>query len=346
MVKYMSIILSYLRDYSKYIIRYIVFFIIFCIIFFLYNMPLEAVLYGFTLCSVIGMIYVFIDILNYKKKHNILKRIEKSIIYTTENLPRSRGLIEEDYKNLINILFEENNRLLSKADNDLRNMDEYYTMWAHQIKTPISAMKILLQSQAMNSEGIKIRRDEDNLYLLNELFKIEQYVEMVLGYLRMESISSDLSLEKYSLDDIVRQVIRKYAKLFVNKKISLRFNELNKDVLTDEKWLSFVIEQIISNAIKYTNIGGQILIYMDKLEPKTLIIEDNGIGIEAEDLPRVFERGFTGFNGRTYKKSTGIGLYLCKNILKRLSHTIEIESEVSKFTRVKINLETIDLTKV
>lgn len=345
----MNIILSYLKDYLRVASTYIIFSIVFLIVFYLYNVPLEPVVYACALCLAIGGVDFTVDILRYKKKYDTLRNLEKSIMYSVENLPDGVGAIEEEYKELVNILFEEKARVLAKTDNDLNEMIDYYTMWAHQIKTPISAMKVLLQSQSINlNDRVSNEKlnETNNSALLNELFKIEQYVEMVLGYLRMESISSDLLLENYSLDSIVKQVVRKYAKLFIGKKITLDFNDLNVEVLTDEKWLVFVIEQIISNAIKYTNPGGKISIYMDKLQAKTLVIEDSGIGIEAEDLPRVFEKGFTGFNGRTDKKSTGIGLYLCKSILRKLSHKIEIESEVSTYTRVKINLETMNLTKV
>lgn len=211
-------------------------------------------------------------------------------------------------------------------------MIEYYTIWAHQIKTPIAAMRLLLQSE----------KSDMNNELLEQLFKIDQYVDMVLQYLRMEDISSDLLIKSYQLDTIVKQAIRKYSSSFIRKKIKLNYEELNCSVITDEKWLLFVIEQILSNALKYTP-QGEISIYMDNELPVTLVIEDTGIGIAEEDLPRIFERGFTGFNGRNDKKSTGIGLYLCKSILNKLSHTITIESEIDKGTRVKIGLDSADI---
>lgn len=166
---------------------------------------------------------------------------------------------------------------------------------------------------------------------------------MVLQYLRLDSSSTDFVLKKYRLEDIVKQAVRKYAKIFIRKKISLNLQELDCEVLTDEKWLVFVVEQLLSNALKYTN-KGSISIYMEPQGGKTLVIEDTGIGIAAEDLPRVFEKGFTGYNGRADKKSTGIGLYLCKRILCKLSHTITIESTVGKGTSVKINLDTVNLS--
>ncbi|MGL4572850.1 MAG: sensor histidine kinase [Clostridium sp.] len=332
----MKLILNYLKDNLKVIVLSIIFSIIYVIVFYLYNLPLEPILYGMILFLVVCIIYASLDILKYKKKHHTLSMIKKTGISSIDNLPATNSLIEEDYKDLINMIFQEKAKAIDKGERDKRDILDYYTLWAHQIKTPIAAMNILLQSE----------ESENNLVLMNELFKIEQYVEMVLSYLRMESISSDLVLKNYSLDSIVKQAVRKYAKLFIGKNIKLDFKALNTTVLTDEKWLVFVVEQIISNAIKYTCEGGTISIYMDKTKSKTLIIKDSGIGIKAEDLPRVFEKGFTGFNGRDDKKSTGIGLYLCKSILKKLSHQIQIESEVSKYTRIKIDLETMNLTTV
>lgn len=163
-----------------------------------------------------------------------------------------------------------------------------------------------------------------------ELFKIEQYVEMALNYLRVEDISSDLSFKQYAVDDMVRQVIRKYAKIFISKKIKMNFKPTGRYIVTDDKWFVFVLEQLISNALKYTK-KGQISIYMKE---KSLVIEDTGIGIPAEDLPRIFEKGFTGYNGRENKKSTGIGLYLCKNIMDKLQWNITADSEVGRGTKI------------
>lgn len=163
-----------------------------------------------------------------------------------------------------------------------------------------------------------------------ELFKIEQYVEMALNYLRIEDISSDLSFKRYEVDSMVRQVIRKYAKIFISKKIKMNFSPTERYIVTDEKWFTFVLEQLISNALKYTK-QGQIAIYM---QGNSLVIEDTGIGIPAEDIPRIFEKGFTGYNGRENKKSTGIGLYLCKNIMDKLQWNIAVTSKVGAGTKI------------
>jgi signal transduction histidine kinase len=144
-------------------------------------------------------------------------------------------------------------------------------------------------------------------------------------------------LGEYDLYSLVKQTVRKYSILFINSGLSLQLEEFEVKVLTDEKWLGFVLEQIISNSIKYTR-KGTISIYLEKSAQKILVIEDTGIGIRQEDLPRIFDRGFTGYNGRMDKKSTGIGLYLCKQIMNQLSHGIWVSSEDGKGTKFYLDL--------
>ena len=163
---------------------------------------------------------------------------------------------------------------------------------------------------------------------------------MDLNYARLTSHSTDFVIRTCSLDDIVRQALRKYAPLFARQKLALNWEPSGRGVLTDEKWLVFVLEQLLSNALKYTPSGS---ISLSVEEPLTLVIEDTGIGIAAEDLPRICEKGFTGYNGRTDKKATGLGLYLCRRILYKLSHTLSIESQPGKGTRVSIGLESKEI---
>jgi signal transduction histidine kinase len=173
--------------------------------------------------------------------------------------------------------------------------------------------------------------------LQEQLFKIEQYVEMVMAYLRVGSNSTDFLLKEYDMEDMVKQSVRKYAPMFIRKKISVKLGNLKYRVLTDEKWLCFAIEQILSNAIKYTNEG---YILIDSENETTLVIKDTGIGIAREDLPRICEKGFTGYNGRVDKRASGIGLYLTKQILTKLGHRISFESEIGKGTTVRIEMDT------
>ena len=328
--QFLSVIRGYIKQNIKVLLLFIVFALVFCIVFSLYDLEIEAIYYSIMLCTFIGLIYICINFINYYKKHIQLYKLQNEISISLENLPSPKTLMEEDYTNLILNLNKEYKTYISKSDIAKSDMIDYYTMWVHQIKTPISAMKLLIQTS----------ESEISSDLSSELFKIEQYVEMVLSYIRLGSNKNDFVLKEYDLDNIIRQAVRKYAPLFIRKKISLDFQPTNYKVLTDEKWLVFVIEQLLSNAIKYTN-KGKISIY--SLENKKLVIEDTGIGISKEDIPRIFDKGFTGYNGRTDKKATGLGLYLCKNILDKLSHKISIESEVGVKTKVILDLSMLNV---
>ena len=198
-------------------------------------------------------------------------------------------------------------------------------LFAAAVFSAIAAARLLLQEDP-GAVGTEVEV---------ELLKIEQYVDMVLGYLRLDSESTDYVLRDTDLDGLLRQAVRKFARMFILKKITLDFRETGRTVLTDGKWLSFVVEQVLSNALKYTPAGGRIRIYGDG---ETLVIADSGIGIRPEDLPRVFEKGFTGYNGREDKKSTGIGLYLCRRVMDRLNHGISIVSRPGQGTLVRLDL--------
>ena len=200
----------------------------------------------------------------------------------------------------------------------------------HQIKTPIAALRLLLQDE--EHPWPKQAREE--------LFKIEQYAQMALSYARLDSLSGDLLLTDCDICQVARQAVRQYSVLFIGSGLSFTMERCSCHAITDEKWLSFVIGQVLSNALKYTS-HGQIQIYgANRRKERTegaasyLVIEDTGIGISESDLPRIFERGFTGYNGRLCKKSTGIGLYLCRQILDRLGHTIEVQSVMGQGTKV------------
>lgn len=285
-----------------------------------------GVLAGYTalLSGVLALLLALLDLRRFALRHRQLSDALKSIRVSDEQLPPPENLIEEDYRQLIRALGEEKQRQTSAMDLRMSDMQDYFTLWAHQIKTPIAAMRLILQTRPENSAT----------EIEGELFRVEQYVEMVLNYLRLDSDSTDFVFKTCALDGIIRQCVRKYAKQFIRKKISLEYGGTALQVLTDEKWLCFVIEQILSNALKYTS-AGSIRIFT---QGETLVIADTGMGIAPEDLPRVFEKGYTGYNGRTDKKATGIGLYLCKKILQKLGHDISISSEVGKGTRVSIDL--------
>ena len=313
-------------QHRKTIFFYFLFFIIFFVIFWLYGLPLDAVGYAFLICTFIGSVGALIDFWHFFKQHKTLVDLQKRVMLSIDELPEATNQSEEDYQKLIKVIHQDKIDLITQKDHDYEEMMEYYTLWAHQIKTPIAAMRLLLS-------------DKEESECEEELFKIEQYVEMVLTYLKVDHQGNDFQFEFVDIDSCIKQCIRKYVKLFIRKKLQLNYEARSLQVLTDEKWLCFVIEQLLSNAIKYTPSG-----YVNiEVKDEMLIIEDSGIGIQKEDLPRVFEKGFTGYNGRKDKKSSGIGLYLVKQVCNRLGHKISIESELGKYTRVMIDLRHIDL---
>ena len=301
----------FLKSKQNELLCYIGSMLLFIAVLFLYDVRTDAIQYGLLLSTVLFLLNLTVQFFKFQKR-----------------------LSEQDYQNIIKNLKEQNSELKSQERIFKQEMSDYYSMWVHQIKTPIAAMHVLQQTLEEEYPEQKYIKE-----IKLELFKIEQYVEMVLTYLRMGEMSGDLKFEKYSLDAIVRQVIRKYSQMFILRKIHLQYAKTSQCIVTDEKWLQFVLEQVLSNALKYTKDGGMIFIYTEEKEnKKCLVIEDSGIGIQAEDLPRVFEKGFTGYNGRADKKSTGIGLYMCKKIMERLNHQIWIESEVDKGTKVYLAL--------
>lgn len=328
----MFVLGSYIKRHLTSLILFIIFFVLFGVVCSLYNLSLDAVLYSMLLSASIGAVAFTVGFIRYYGRHKQLFFMRDRIVIETNGLPDPQDILEEDYEKLIEEIHRDKVRIESTADIRRGEMVDYYTMWVHQIKTPIAAMNLLIQSQ----DG----QLGDEMQM--ELFKIEQYVDMALQYQRIDSMSQDLVLRRIQLDKIIKQAVRKYAKMFIQKKISLEYNEVNCEVLTDEKWLLFVIEQILSNALKYTS-SGNIRIYMEPDKAKTLVVEDTGIGIQAEDLPRVFERGFTGYNGRNNKKSTGLGLYLCKRIIQKLGHEITIQSQEGKGTKVLVDLSVLDM---
>lgn len=326
----MKLLYEYLKYHIKSIILFVVFTIIFAIVLHLYYLPIEPVLYAAILCLVLAVIITLINFLRFRTKHIALLEMINNISVSKNGLPAPKNIIEEDYIKLIDVLHKEKCEIDSQKSLTISELNDYYTLWVHQIKTPISAIKLLFKSKGIN-----------DIELEQQLFKIEQYAEMALQYIRSESDTTDFVIREYSLDAIIRQAIRKYSRLFILKKISLNYTPTDAVVLTDEKWLLFVIEQILSNSLKYTQ-KGTISIYMDDKYDLTLIIEDTGKGIDPEDLPRIFEKGYTGYTGRIDKKSTGIGLYLSKKILSRLSHKVYIYSIPDKGTKVLIDLSYSD----
>lgn len=318
-------LLKYLKQKRKLFLLAAVCGLIFIMCFSLYQFPLRAVLYPAGLSGLVCIGFGIYDYRTVRKKYQKLEYLQSEVKMNLKALPDADRLEEEAYQQLLFVMDEKQQELHSSMEQKLMDMVDYYTVWAHQIKTPIAAMRLNLQ----NEDSVQSRK------LMGDLFRIEQYVEMVLMYLRLDSDSSDYVIKEHEIGSIVKAAVKKFSGEFISRRITLDMEKIEGTVITDEKWLSFVIEQVISNALKYTP-AGTISISME--EPKKLCIKDTGIGIAPEDLPRIFEKGYTGYNGRMDKKASGIGLYLCKRICSNLRHQISAESELDKGTVIRIDL--------
>lgn len=326
----MKFLLRFLYSRRRIIAVILVVAAVFALFMYVYGVPVRALIYALIVCAAVTAFAAAGDFIRYYNKHKLLEELKNEILFTTENLPAGDNGIEERYNELIELLSEAKAALRSETDMRYENTLMYFTMWVHQIKTPISAMSLALQSSEF----------PENAELADGLQKIGQYVEMALLYVKLDNEDEDLVFRTCSLDKIVKQAVRRFSTQFIRKRIQLIYEPLEMDVLTDEKWLLFVVEQVISNALKYT-AHGSVEIALEVPGVPVLLIRDSGMGIAPEDLPRVFERGFTGNNGRADKKATGIGLYLCKRVCGKLGCEISARSSCEpgrSFTEIRIDL--------
>lgn len=303
----------YLRQRRKILVACFTFCAVFSVSFALYHLPLAAVLYPFGLCALAAIGYAVFDYFKTRALHAELVRLRSLPAELIEELPPAVSVEAADYQAILQSLCEEQKRIVARNRAQQSRLIDYYTLWGHQIKTPIAAMRLHLQN-----EDSALSRT-----LSLELMRVEQYVEMLLAYLRLDSDSTDYVFREHSLDAVTRQAVRRFSGEFIARRLKLEYKAPQLHVVTDEKWLLFVLEQLLSNALKYTR-EGVISIYPGS--GATLCIQDTGVGIAPEDLPRIFENGYTGVNGRLEQTASGLGLYLCKRILTNLGHDISIES--------------------
>lgn len=347
----MHFLKSYLKQRRKVIFLFLLFCLVFVCALVMYRLPLEAALYPAGVCAFLGLAFLALDMQKVWCRCRRLKELEGLPAELQGDFPQAGSLEDEGYQQIIRRLCEEQKQAERQMDARYSDMIDYYTVWAHQIKTPIASMRLNLQNQ--DSEFAR--------RILEDLLRIEQYVEMVLCYLRLDSDSTDYLIREYDLDGIVKQAVKKFSAQFIRKKIKLCYRPLDARVVTDEKWLQFVLEQVISNALKYTE-SGKITIELEggaweegaesfvqnggkaqgqagalgQKKKAVLCIRDTGIGIASEDLPRIFEKGYTGYNGRNDKKASGIGLYLCRRVCRNLRHTITANSSLESGTVIRI----------
>jgi signal transduction histidine kinase len=289
-----------------------------------YQGPVREVLYGVEISAFFYVVFLLIRIYRENKRRNYIREIcdsrDESVI---EQMPKPDSALEREYQRELGCLRQQRENAVQERRQREQETNEYYSMWIHQIKTPIAALRLLIQSQAYGEKRTSMEQ---------ELFEIEQYAQMALHYLHLQEENSDLVLKEYELAEIVKSAVRKYSVSFIEKKLSMEFEDFSLRIVTDQKWLEILLQQIISNSVKYTTQGG-VHIYLEQQE---LVIADTGIGIRKEDLPRIFEKGFTGFNGRLEQRSTGIGLYLCRQIAEKLGIMLKVTSEVGMGTQFRL----------
>ena len=330
-------ILNYIISKKKSFLMVLVCSAIFAFTFWMYGITVAAVLYPALVCMVImAAAFAIMACSEYGKWKNMQEILQRAVgddsefvkILDTAEIRKQVNTTDEIENELLEIIERLKNggmRLNDSMNMKYSDMVDYYTMWVHQIKTPIASMHLILQKED----------SEDSRRLRAELFRVEQYVQMVLCFLRLDSDFTDYVIKEYRVDDIIRPAVRRLAPQFIMKKLSLEYEQTDEVALTDEKWLSFVVEQVLSNAVKYTSAGSISI----KCDGDRLVISDTGIGIAAEDLPRIFDKGYTGFNGRADRKASGIGLYLCRRICDNLRHSIKVESAPGHGTTIIIGLE-------
>lgn len=287
----MDKLIGVLKKESKVIFISIISLLIFAATFRLNNYDMKVYTMSMEIFMLVLLIYIFISFLYYKKEISLNEKVEK---------------LEVEKRKIINESIEEKNSIY-----------EYFLLWIHQIKTPITAAKLLLGREEVDVSEIK-----------RQMFYIEDYTNMALDFLKISNKDADMDITMVNLDKVVKSVIRKYSTLFISNHITLKYDEIGESVISDTKWLSILLDQIISNAVKYTP-NGEIEIRFHKFE-KCLEIRDTGIGIRTEDIPKIFDRGYSGLNGRLNQKSSGIGLFLASEIAKKLSIEIKVDSKLSK----------------
>ena len=315
---------KYMKQRRKWLLLLACCVLVFALSFLLYHLPLAAVLYPSALCAALVLGWFLADYRKQREKKKRLTHLAALPDDLTERLEEAPGSLEEAYETIIRNLSQREQDFRREQQRREADRADYYTTWVHQIKTPIASMYLSLEN-----EDSPLSRS-----LGEELRRIEQYVQMVLTYQRLDSVDTDYVFRECPMDPLVKGALRKFAAQFIRKGIRLDYTPTQKSVVTDEKWLSFVVEQLLSNALKYTP-QGTVSIY---LEDGSLCIRDTGIGIAPEDLPRIFERGYTGCNGRSDKKASGLGLYLCRRICNNLGHNLTAESTPGVGTLMKLDV--------
>ena len=292
-------------------------------VFILYDILTEPLVYAAVLSLLLLIALLAVDFVREKKQADERSRALSSITAEWRTPPEAHSLAEEDYREMLAALGAELERLTAETDARRQDTVDYYTAWVHQIKTPIAVMKLKLSDDT-----------PEHRELSAELRRIEQYAEMALQYIRIGSETNDLVIREYPLDELIRESVRKQAEAFVGKRLRLDYTPTDATVVTDRKWFACILDQLLSNAVKYTPEGTVTIAFDSGL----LTVSDTGIGIAPEDLPRIFEMGYTGGNGRLGQASSGLGLYLAKKAADLLAISVTAKSTVGEGSAFTLDL--------
>ncbi|WP_243132201.1 sensor histidine kinase [[Clostridium] dakarense] len=293
---------------------------------------LNSLIYINTLIVITCIVFFILGYLEYKKKYNELYN------HVNNNIKKENSLFNPYFYDVIDTKLDSYENNIQNLKYELQEINDYMTNWIHQVKIPIAVLEIISQ-RVKELENQNNLHNESNLYkeINIELKRIESLVGQALYISRSGNYSSDFLIEEVNLEKVIKEIVRRNKHLFIYNKIDLKLENLDINVLTDKKWITHIVEQIIDNSCKYIEKSGQIEIYATKNEKSIkLHIKDNGIGIAPQDIERVFDKGFTGENGRKKTKSTGMGLYISKKILSKLSHSIDVFSTQGEFCDIYI----------
>ncbi len=286
----MKKIVSFLRDNLSQIVIFAIFNLIYFLAIFLNNVDISVFKLGLEICTLVFLIHMIIKFFEYDRDISKDERIAN-----------------------LEMEIDDNRNSYIKWQNDIQ---EYFSMWVHQIKTPITCMEALIENDENNDLKIQLK-------------SIENYTNMAINYLKLNLHEEDMYIQVVDLDKLISDLIKNYSLLFISSHIKLDFKRNGLKCITDSKWLSILLEQVISNAIKYSKNSRVIIDTFSRGKDVVICIEDEGIGIPKADIPRIFDKGYSGFNGRLKEKSSGLGLYLAKNIANKLDIDLKVESEVN-----------------
>lgn len=293
----------------------------------IYDLPLEPIVYILVLTGVFFALWEGYRCYRFYQAKKVLERAARAKGIDFSSLPAAVNPLGQQYRELLEKQEKKLQRLSARYESSIEDRKEYYSMWVHQIKTPIAGIRLLLSEEPVDKKAVT-----------RELYRIEQYVDTTLWYQRFKEGNNDLLIKSYPADALLKEVIKRNSPVLLRKDLTLDLKLQAVALVTDRKWLEFILEQLLGNAAKYTK-NGTICIRVKDMEDMTdVIIEDTGIGIPPEDIPRIFEWGYTGWNGHENKKSTGIGLALSKRAAQLLGHELFIDSEPGKGTRAVVRI--------